>query len=228
MGRIGAPVVRAAAALAALDAATLGATVANAREVPAFLGVAWDVNTDAGVLEVVAGAQVVVAAALLLRCRFDGRRPPVLVVWACVLLLVVVDDLAQLHERGSVALVAAGLPGVAGLPPREAGELATWGALALPAVVALVLAHRVSAVPARRAGLHVAAALALIACFSVVFDLGREAVEHLLPPAVPRMLGAVEATGETIGASVLLLVALHLVTAGLPRRSRITGVGGSP
>lgn len=206
-----------------LDALVLSGHVAHLRGVEGFGGRMWDLDLDTTWVELLRGAQVLAAAALLVRL---GRRLPaatVLVLWSGVLVVGVLDDLARLHERVGGRLALLGAPALPGLRPEDTGELIFWLGAAVVLGVPLLLAHRRAEADVRRVSWTVAAGVALLASFGAGVDMLHIALREALDADSDVVFTLAESIGETLAAGLLLAAVVLWSVLLTGRRGREGG-----
>lgn len=159
-------------------------------------------------------------------------REPVCAVLAVLLLVLLLDDGAMLHERaGEWLAVALSLPAVAGLRPQDLGEvlfLATWAG---PLFVAGALAYGRSGPDARAFVLPAVGAIALLAGFGVGVDLVHQMVTGSVEVrGLDSAFMVLEEGGEMVALSILVGWTADRVVArvpvSLPARLSGRSVGG--
>lgn len=177
----------------------------------------WLLPAEGGWSEQFAHAKQATVAALLL---VVGRRTgwPLLVAWAAVFCFALGDDRLQVHERagGWLARTLALPEGVAGLRAQDLGELAVWGLVGVVPLAAVVVLHRRSDGPARRAGRGMAVVVGCYVFFGVVVDQ----LHAVAADSLDLALGTVEDGGELV---VLSLAVGHVVALLVSTRSQGRG-----
>lgn len=182
---------------------------------PPFSSPLFDVDTDRGVAECAGYAFLLTGAvSLVLAWRADRRRT-VHCVLAMFLLVLLVDDMFEVHEYvGALVGERAGLRPIAGIGPPTLGSWAMWGMITGPFVLAFLLAWKHSCSLARRSALEVVRWLAVLLVFAVGVDALRPITgEYGLgwPDSVAYVLKLVEFTGEYVAFVGICAVALRLV-----------------
>ena len=204
-------------ALIVVDVLILGAGVLNyAGEqdylsgslVDRFRPIQWDLTIDRGVGENWLDLKLLLSAVILLALDFV-RRERILMTWAAIFLLLVVDDRMQIHERfGGQLAESLSLPDLFGFPAKHFGELVALGILGLGVLAALVLSWSGSSDRARAGGVAIGLSFGVLAGFGVFIDI--------LPNAAPRwngMFAVIEDGGEVLASS--LIVFATFVALGL-------------
>lgn len=124
------------------------------------------------------------------------------VFWAPLFTMLLLTDAATMHEQlGGVIADAWHLPAVAGLRPRDLGELVVAAAFVLPSLLLVGLTWRRAGQAARRFHVTVVALLGLLAVFGLVFDLLHQATTNVRLEQVFTLL---EDGGEMVAVSALL------------------------
>lgn len=200
------------AALLAVDVLLLAGDWAWRNGIGAFGDWRWDTERDGGWLELFRAAQLVAAAVVLgLVARRRRRDAPVLWAWAFTLVVIAVDDVAALHERGGEALVGViGMPSAAGLRPQDLGEMLGWAFMMLALGALLAVTYRRSSADVKVAARWVGAGVALLVTFAVVADMAHAAVTDGLTYRMDYVFTLVEAGGESAACAVVLVVALWI------------------
>ena len=172
----------------------------------------WLLTTEGGWPERWGYAQQA-AAALLLVTAAVLRHRWLFAAWAAVFGMALADDSLQLHERfGRLLAERWQLPeGVLGLRAQDLGELAVWGLLAIVPLAVVAVLHLRADRPTRRAGLAIAAVVALYALVGIGADQ-----LHVVGGDGPHAgaLTVLEDGGELVALSVAVAVAVLLAARG--------------
>ncbi|MEN5075386.1 hypothetical protein ABE437_16335 [Isoptericola cucumis] len=179
----------------------------------------WKIDEDRSFAELAACAAMLAAAALLAHRTRSVPRSSVLGAWAGVLLLVVADDLLQIHETAGGALASAlDLGPAGGLDPQGWGELAVWGALGVVSLAALVVTYLRSGVPARKVSWWLLGCVGVLGVGAVGVDMAAIVVEPHVAGNVSWVVAMLESSGELVAAGLFLTVAwcFHRATAPEP------------
>ncbi|MGD8215946.1 hypothetical protein [Aestuariimicrobium sp. Y1814] len=134
------------------------------------------------------------------------------VFWAPLLFALLLTDAATVHEHlGGVIAEAWGLPAVAGLRPRDLGELVVALALVAPSLVLVALAWRRASRAARRFHVTIVSLLGLLAVFGLVFDLLHSATTN---PRLDQVFAVLEDGGEMVAISAMLAFLVASAASG--------------
>lgn len=157
--------------------------------------------------------------------------------WAPLFAVLLLTDAATVHEQAGGWLAGAlHLPAVAGLRPRDLGELVVAAAFMVPSLALVMVAWRRTSAPYRRFHVTIVALLGLLAAFGLIFDLLHSAART---PSVDQLVALLEDGGEMLAVSALLaFLVAHaasgrdvwlgtLVGRALPRRV-VTAIDGAP
>ncbi|GAA2030072.1 hypothetical protein WDZ16_03870 [Pseudokineococcus marinus] len=192
----------------------------------AFADGRWDSQYDGSAAEIAGYVQVALTVLVLL-VLVRRLRDPVLAAWAVLLSVVVVDDAAALHERLGFALAGAvDLPAVAGLRAGDLGELLVWAGYGGVLGLVVLVFHLRSDGPARATSLQLAGALVLLMAAGAGVDMLHQLLEGSVPDRVGYALGLLESTGELVGMSLLLVVAVHRWATTRPHTGERVRRGG--
>lgn len=177
-----------------------------------------NIGQERGYVEMWEGVVGSVTVALLLAC-FARRRQEVHLGLAALFVLVVGDNLLQLHERAGV-LVARALGRDEMSLARHAGELAALLLMGASAAGAFLATYRRSDAAARRSALAGLGVVATLAFFAVGVDAAHALVSALTPlsPGADAAFTLVEDGGETVAISLGLAFAWALFRATPARR----------
>lgn len=173
----------------------------------------WNVDQDRSYLEILGFVLTGAAALTLGRAARVQPAASVLGAWGAVLVVVVLDDALELHERyGAKLAYHLPLPQSFGLREQDFGELAVWGALGVGALALLAHTHRRSGAAARRAAWALAALMALLLVPAVVLDMAHIVAEGAgLSEGSLLWLTYAEALGEVWAMAGFLALARHLL-----------------
>lgn len=211
----------AAAVLLSLDAALLAANVlhhlANQRDAVEgwavfFRAGVWHGDVDGSAIELTGHIVLLMAAVLLLKLARRDAQGSVYVAWGCILLVIAVDDYAQLHERFGRWLVESSpsIPEILGLRAVDLGELLFWGLASVMLGSILFVTHRRSSSKARASSWSYVG----LVCFLALFGVGVDMIDIMLLPYLNRngavLLALVETAGELVGMTLILIQALRL------------------
>ena len=155
------------------------------------------------------GFSMAMVAAVALHRTFRMSDFTIYMAWAATLVVVALDDLAQIHEVGGWWLDdRLGLPEVLGLQGRDIGELIVWAALAVPLLAAIAVTRADADRRARRDTTVLFVLMTLLVVVGAGFDaLHMATVEDYEGVS---LLGVLEDGGELI---VLSLVVSSAVAA---------------
>ncbi|WP_324276184.1 hypothetical protein [Blastococcus brunescens] len=184
-----------------------------------FSSSVWNGYLDNSFPEMFGFAQLV-GAVVALGFVWSDRRAGVYLAWMVVLLVVLADDLLQLHERGGATLVGSlDLPAIAGLRAQDLGELAVWASFAVALAPALLVTHVRASPVDRRNSWIVSGGIAVLAVAGVVVDLLDIALVPLVPAVVSTGVTVLETTGELVATTVLAVSAFAMaMRSAVPAR----------
>lgn len=170
----------------------------------------WDGGRDGSHAELLGHAQLVCAAVVLCFLARQ-RRASVWLAWAVVLVALVADDVAMLHEAGGGWLATRyQIPTVGGVRAQDVGELLVWAGAGAVLVPLLVVTH-LRAGPEDRRGSRVLFGWAvLLGLFAVVLDVVAEAIKPYVVPDVQTALLLLETAGELVTMTGILIATLRL------------------
>ncbi len=178
---------------------------------PVFANAAWDGDVDQSYIENFGHVQVI-AAIVMLAFLLRQRVVMVLVAWASILVVLVIDDLFMVHERvGELLVNQLTLPSFAGVRGQDLAELLVWAALVVPLGIVLVIGHIRAGSADRRDSRALFFAVAVLALFAVVLDTVSHPIGELVTPQIGTLITLVETAGELIAMSVILIV-VHRMT----------------
>lgn len=142
------------------------------------------------------------------------RRQPVLLAWAVVFCVLIVDDLGRLHENAGWRI--AGLLDyneIAGIDASDVGELIVYAVIGVGSLTAAAITHRISDAPARRISWICLGITFVLAFFAVVVDQVGSGLTEITNWNVP----IVEDGGELLVITAgLIYLARRTITAGKP------------
>ncbi|MEJ5915351.1 hypothetical protein [Pseudokineococcus sp. 1T1Z-3] len=192
---------------------------------PAFAGWRWDSQLDWSWAEVLGYVQLAAASLVLLVVALRARSL-LLGAWSSLLGVVVLDDAAQLHERGGFALArAVGVSEVGGLRGGDVGELVVWAAYGSVLGLLVVLAHRRCAdAGLRRASWWLAGGTGLLLLAGAGLDVAHELLAPVLPGRAGYALALAESAGELLAMSLLLVLALVTALTTAPTTALTTAL----
>ncbi len=147
----------------------------------------------------------------LLAALVKGQRQPLYFVWLALFAFLLLDDALRLHETAGLWLAnVTGLPSLAGLRPRDVGELFFAGLVALGLLTWLVLAYQGSnghfgGTQCQRAR-QFSLVLILSLCLLGVVGVGLDMLEQMVTgwPTLHELLIALEDGGELVVVSVMV------------------------
>ena len=204
-------------ALVLLDLLLLAANLAHltadqpGEPVTIFSGPVWNGDLDGSFLELFGHLQLI-GAAVVLAFLTVVRRSFLHAAWALALLVVVVDDFAQVHElQGGLLGARLGLPAVLGLRPQDLGELIVWGVEGVVVGVVLVVATVLATRQQRRESVVLLGCIVVLAVFGVGVDQAHIIIEPHVPPLVATAITLLETAGE-LGAMTLVVLVVHRMT----------------
>lgn len=181
-----------------------------------FSDVRWDVDRDRSFMEIAGYVLLGTAAALLLRRGMQGV--PVYLGWSVALLVTMLDDALELHERGGEWLVdSVGLPDPPGLRTQDVGELLVWAGIGVLVLSLLLLTHRRSAEVGRQDSWRLAGLVVLLMSFAVGVDMLHVALPPL-PDGLEVLVVWVEAAGEVGSMAAIFAFVVHVVRRPAGRR----------
>ena len=161
-----------------------------------------------------------VAAALALGFAWSRSGQAIYGAMALFCLVVVADDMLQLHETGGGLLVPIlGLEARLGLRAQDFGELVIWAGLGTITLGILVPGYLRSNAHGRSDGMFLFVLLALLVFFVVALDLAAIAAQSLqLPGLFVWLLSVAEDGGEMVVASFYCAAAISIAAAWRKRR----------
>lgn len=134
------------------------------------------------------------------------------VLWAPLFAVLLVTDAATVHEYvGGWLATTLNLPAVAGLRPRDLGELIIAAVFVLPSLVLVAATWRRSTVLLRQFHVTIIALLGLLATFGLVFDMIHSAITHR---RTQQLLALLEDGGEMLTVSALLAFLVAAAASG--------------
>lgn len=173
----------------------------------------WDADSERSYIEIVGYLQLLAAAALvLLLGRRSAPGNSVITAWGVVLLLVLADDVFALHEWIGATLADAGAPALPGLRREDTGELLTWAALGTGCSALLLATHRRSGPQGRQVSWTLLGLILVLSVFVVGVDMLHIVVSPVAPSVVEGALIYLEASGELLTMTGLLVAAMHLLS----------------
>lgn len=171
-----------------------------------FSAVEWNGDLDGSYIEIVGHAQLFAGAVMLLFVSVI-RRSASYGAWAATLVVLIADDIFQIHERYGASLVARfDLPALIGLRPQDLGELIVWAVLGLVLGLFLVITYILAAPADRRHSRILFGCVCVLAVFAVVIDLLHIIVEPHVPHVVALGLTLTETGGELMVMTLIVLV----------------------
>lgn len=173
----------------------------------------YSIETDGGLAEFYQYTkQLWLAVSLAAALRH--RRHLVLLAWSGFFAFLLLDDALELHERGGVLLATRwGLPGFAGLRPRDLGELIVAGAVGGSLLLLLALAWWRDREPTWRLSRELLILTAALGVCGVVLD-SAHTIAFFRLPALSAPLAFLEDGGELLIMSTMTAYALHLAVRG--------------
>lgn len=186
-----------------------------------FAPIAWDGDFDGSHIEVWGHIQMLAAGVILLVLSVF-HRAAIFAAWALVSVVIVIDDLFRIHERGGEHLAAAWqLQPAFRLRAVDFGELIVWGVLLLMLLIPLVIGHVRATQWARRQSWTLLGILVVLAIFAVGVDMLIIIVYWDVSSVVLRLLSLTETAGEIIPMSLYLAFVIKL--AVMPADSMLVG-----
>ena len=132
--------------------------------------------------------------------------------WAPLFAMLLLTDAATVHEQAGGWLAGVlHLPAVAGLRPRDLGELIVAAAFVLPSLALVAFAWRRTSAGNRRFHVTIVALLGLLAAFGLVFDLLHSAATN---PYLDQVIALLEDGGEMLAVSALLAFLIATAAGG--------------
>lgn len=203
-----------------IDALLLAANVAHiagadgaGRILRIFSPISWNGDYDGSHLEVWGHIKLFAASAVLVALAFSYRSL-LLAAWGTVLLIIMGDDLFQVHEQvGEIFIMKLGLEGGFGLRPQDFGELLAWAILGAVALLILMVGHIKTTPWERRQSWFFVGVLALFAVFAVGVDMLHIIVHDSLSYLALHAVTLAETAGEIIPMSIFLALAIKLAVA---------------
>lgn len=175
-----------------------------------FAPEAWAGDDDGSHLEVWGHIQMVAASVILLVLSVS-HRIFVFFAWALLLIVIVVDDLFQVHEKvGEYFVEVLNLQSALGLRAEDFGELLTWASLGLLVLLPLAVGHWRAGAWARRQSWSFVAILALLAVFAIGLHLLAIVVQGHVSEQVLQVVALGETAGEIIPMSLFLAFTIKL------------------
>lgn len=189
-----------------------------------FAPIAWEGDFDGSHIEVWGHIQMLAAGVVLLVLSVV-HRASVFSAWALVSIVIVIDDLFQIHEKGGEYLaVAWELQPAFRLRDVDFGELIVWTAIGTMLLIPLVIGHLRANKWARRQSWTLLGILVLLAVFAVGVDMLIIIVYWEVPWVVIRLLALTETAGEIIPMALYLTFVIKLAVMPdqpmIRRRSR--------
>lgn len=177
-----------------------------------LLNTAWNGSNDGSVGEIWGYLQLGAAGLILLALSLRGPRRYAFAMWGVVFLVMTADDMLRLHENFAERFESASRASpVMGIPPYAFGQLLFWGVLAVLLGGLLLLAHSRSSVSTRRGSVQLLAGTVLLSTAAVGVDLGSSLALEIWGRTAHSILVFIEAVGELVFVTVILVVALRLV-----------------
>lgn len=186
---------------------------------PAFADSLWNIDWDRGYAESFGYIQMGLAAVVLVILGLRIRRASVLFVVAAAFIVIIGDDALEWHENaGGWLRVTAGLQDISIIRSQDVGEVLAWAAMALPLLVAGVIAFLLSSQEARRVVGALCWPLIALVFFAAVWDLAGPASANFdLSTRSRYLINLIEGAGELVSMTAVLVVALACLIK-IPRR----------
>lgn len=174
---------------------------------PVFSDTVWNGDIDWSWMERVGWIQLLGAVAgLVLLRRRDGDG--VYLVLAAVVLWVVLDDAARLHELGGNVFLRLGVEPVGPVGAQQLGELAVWAVAGSITVVALWITYRRAGATARHRTQALIVALAVLVGFALVVDTIDSSITPYVNSWVQTGMALAENGGELVSMTVIAVIVL--------------------
>lgn len=170
----------------------------------------WLLNLDGSYPEMFGYGKLAVAAVLLVVL---ARRGPKLLylTWSLVMLVMVIDDAAQLHERAGRSIATTlDLSGAFGLRGQDLGELIFWAVVGTLLLALLAIAHVGITATDRRRSAGLFGCLLLLGFFGIIVDMVHVLLSDWDRPR--RIAIIIEDGGELMALSILLVYVVWLLT----------------
>lgn len=185
-----------------------------------FSSPAWNGDADGSFIELTGHLQLIAGVVMLVFLAVI-RRTAVYVAWAVTLIVLIVDDFAQVHEvQGGLLALRFGLPSVAGLRPEDVGELTVWAIEGVFCLTLILATLWWADLLARRHSRLLFLCVIVLAFFGGVVDQLHIVVEPYLSHTAGLAVTLTETTGE-LGAMTLIVLAVHRMTRAQDRRVRL-------
>lgn len=188
---------------------------------PIFSDPLWNGDVDNSWMERVGQVQLLlgVLAALVLRVR---QGDAVHVVTALLLVWILADDIAILHERFGHWMTSQGVAPLGPFNAQVQGELAVWAVAGAILLTSWLFTYRRAQPAARRVTRHVMIAFGALLAFAMVLDTILAGVWDTATPLVRTLLVLTESTGELVSVGAMAAVLIVAVA-----RTRASHDGGS-
>lgn len=175
-----------------------------------FAPIAWEGDFDGSHIEVW-GHILMLAAGVVLLVLSVVHRASVFAAWALVSIVIVIDDLFHIHEKGGEYLaVAWELQPAFRLRDVDFGELIVWAAIGTVLLIPLVIGHLRANKWTRRQSWTLLGLLALLAVFAVGVDMLIIMIYWDVPRFVIRLLALTETAGEIVPMALYLTFVIKL------------------
>lgn len=201
------------ALLLAANVAHLSSSDDSGRILGIFIPAPWNGDYDGSHLEVWGHIQLFAASAILTVLAFSYRSL-LLGFWGAILLVIMGDDLIQVHEQvGHIFVRELGLEGAFGLRPQDFGELLVWAILGVVALLVLMLGYAKATFWERKQFWLFIGIMALLAIFAVGLDMLHIILDGRLSTAALHAVTLAETAGEIVPMSLFLALTIKIAVA---------------